>query len=708
MNVLEPSSVDRVRTGVRNLDALLDGGLPRGTVSIVAGPPGSGKTIFAQQTCFFNGSAATPALYFSTLSEPTAKTLRYLKQFSFFDPVELERGVKFIDLGVLVRSKGLDAARELMMEHVRTLRPHVVVVDSFKIFDDLAHSREDLRKFGYELAVHLMAWECTTLLLGEYGHEDAETNPLFSITDGLIRLSQREAFGEHQRFLQIVKMRGTRHSRDDYSMAIGDDGIQIFAPRLTIRRSAGADATRAASERCATRVSRLDDLVGAGIPRGSSLLVGGAAGSGKTVLLLEFVYRGAAECGEKGIIFSFEETPERLLATARGLGWDFEAQMRAGMLEVVFIPQPDIVVEQHLLMIRERVEASGARRVAIDSLSVFLHKVNDPQVVREKVFQLASVVQSVSAVGFFATDIPYGSAQLSRTGVEETVADGVILLSLVENGLERRRFIEVYKLRNTAHLSGRHTMDITVGGVQIYPRYLNDDQVLGPPPPIDVTTRLTTGVAAFDAALGGGVLHRSVTLVAGSTGVGKTVLAMHFALGGLDAAQRALFITLEENVPQVLANADALGLPLRRAIRDGDVEVLALERHLVRDAQLLTLVSDKVRSAGVRRLVVDGVGRLDPGVGGGGQLLHDFVVRCRMLEVTTMLTLESRTMFPDGNVTERGVSSVADNIVLLRYVETDQRLHHTLLVVKSRGSAHDTARHVFEIGAGGVRIVAPT
>jgi len=461
------NDVARVETGVRNLDALYQGGLPKGSVIVLAGPPGAGKTILTQQICFHTASAQQRVLYFSTLSEPTAKTLRHLTQFSFFDPKKIDTGdIQFIDLGVILRTKGLEQTSKLLMEQVKKIKPAIVVIDSFRVFDDLAHSKEELRKFGYELAINLMAWEVTTFLLGEYGSQDISTNPLFSVIDGLFLMSQREQSGEQQRFIQLIKLRGTEHNRDEHSFNITSHGVEVFAPRVTLQREdRGPGATR-----CKTGISKFDDLLGEGIPRGSSLLIAGVAGTGKTVLLLEFLYRGA-KAGEKGIIFSFEETKERLLASARGLGWDLEHEIERGMVEIVFIAQPNIMVEQHLLMMQERVEAMQARRVAIDSISVFLHKVKDPQVDREKVFQLASIVQNAQAVGFFATDIPYGTHQLSRFGVEETVVDGVVLLTSSEEGFERQRYIEVYKLRNTAHLKGRHNMIVGSGGITVFPRY---------------------------------------------------------------------------------------------------------------------------------------------------------------------------------------------------------------------------------------------
>src|SRR5207245_9528778 len=125
--------------------------------------------------------------------------------------------IQYVHLGIILRTDGREPASKLIMEHVKKVKPAIVVVDSFRAFDDLARSQEELRKFGYEIAVNLMAWETTALLLGEYATRDVETNPLFSVVDGLVTLHQREQSGGQQRFIRVSQMRGTEHSRHQHA-----------------------------------------------------------------------------------------------------------------------------------------------------------------------------------------------------------------------------------------------------------------------------------------------------------------------------------------------------------------------------------------------------------------------------------------------------------------------------------------------------------
>jgi circadian clock protein KaiC len=698
------SSELRVPTGVTNLDDLFDGGIPRSSLIAVSGAPGSGKTILVQQLCFHNATAADRVLYFGTLSEPTAKILRNLRQFSFFDAGKLQTAVEFVDLGEISKHAGIADVSALIARHLQRVMPSIIVIDSFKVFDDLAKSRQELRTSCYDIAVTLMAWEATTFLIGEFAPSEYQTNPLFSIVDGLCVLSQREAFGEQQRFLQIIKMRGINHSRDEHPFAITEHGIDLFAARGMTRREPAEPGDRA--DRCLTRISKLDELIGTGIPWGSSLLLSGVAGTGKTVLSLEFLVRGAA-AGEPGIFFSFEETEDRLRAAARGLGWDLDRQIARGLIEIVFIPQPDIRVEADLAMMQRRIAALGAKRVVIDSVSVFLHKITDPHLCREKIYQLCSIVQTAHAVGLFPTDIPYGATQISRFGVEETVVDGVILLRSLEEGLERQRYIEVYKLRDSAHLKGLHYMAIGPGGVSVFPRYGLDVQDPQPQRVLDPSSRMPSGIPGLDALLGGGLLARSVTLVSGSTGIGKTTMAIQFLLAGAERGEAGLYVSLEEGPEQLIASARSLGLALAEAMASGLIEVVFVSRDNIRIGEFFTVLADKLTACKATRVVIDAITHMMServGIDELRHVLYKLAVRFKALDVTSWFTLEASSLYATDLVTERSLSPIADNLLMLRYREVAGRLVSMLAVVKTRGSDHDRGTHGLSIAPGGARV----
>jgi circadian clock protein KaiC len=349
----------------------------------------------------------------------------------------------------------------------------------------------------------------------------------------------------------------------------------------------------------------------------------------------------------------------------------------------------------------------GARRVVIDSVSVLLHKVDDPQISREKIFHLCSIVQNAQAIGFFATDIPYGSRQVSRFGVEETVVDGVIILSSTEEGLERERYIEVYKLRNTAHLKGRHNMVIGQGGVSVFPRYGEDAQPEAPPPPLEISTRLGSGIPGLDDLVGGGFLKRSATLVSGSAGVGKSMFGVQFLLEGARKGKPGLYVTLEEGPEQLLASAEALGLPLRAMVDRGLVQILYVSRDNIRAGQFLTVLADRLLALKASRVVLDAATQMlteQMPIDEFRHVLYKLVVRFKTLGITSVVTLESPSLYSTERVTEQTLSPIADNLLMLRYQEVGGRLAPTLTIVKTRGSAHDRGTHAITVAKGGLRV----
>jgi circadian clock protein KaiC len=230
-----------------------------------------------------------------------------------------------------------------------------------------------------------------------------------------------------------------------------------------------------------------------------------------------------------------------------------------------------------------------------------------------------------------------------------------------------------------------------------------------PPRPLDLACRVPSGVPGLDPFIGGGLLARSITLVSGSAGIGKTTMAIQFLLAGVERGEAGLYVSLEEGADQLLASADALGLPLRDAIDRGLVNVLFVSRESIRIGEFLTVLADKLTASKATRVVIDAITHMmneQLGLHELRHVLYKLGVRFKALDVTSLFTLEATSLYSTDLVTEHGLSPIADNLVMLRYRETEGRLLSMLTVVKTRGSEHDRGTHGFSIGPGGARVAA--
>ena len=197
------------------LDTVLGGGLPEYSFNLVAGGPGSGKTTLAHQIMFANATVERPALYFTVLGEPTLKLLRYQRQFSFFDPELAGSAIQFINLTAEVMERDLSDVLQRIVSETERTKPGIVVIDSFRTMGGQHGSSERggtfaLDQFVQRLALHLTTWEVTSFLLGEYVEEEQQ-NPVFTVADGILWLSQATDRNSVVRKLQVVKTRGRAH-----------------------------------------------------------------------------------------------------------------------------------------------------------------------------------------------------------------------------------------------------------------------------------------------------------------------------------------------------------------------------------------------------------------------------------------------------------------------------------------------------------------
>ena len=218
MNTIDKATIKRLPTGVPGLDEVLGGGLPELSFNIIAGPPGCGKTTLSHQMMFALATPERPALYFTVLGEPPLKMLRYQQQFDFFDSAKVNDCVHFVNLSGEASSGDLESVLGRIVEEVKKHGPALVFVDSFRSVAQTAKSGSegiaDLQHFIQELGTRMTSWQATTFLIGEYVEGELRDNPVFTVADGLLWLSQSVHRNSMVRKMEIVKRRGqaTIHS----------------------------------------------------------------------------------------------------------------------------------------------------------------------------------------------------------------------------------------------------------------------------------------------------------------------------------------------------------------------------------------------------------------------------------------------------------------------------------------------------------------
>src|ERR671936_221711 len=232
-------AITRLPTGVPGLDEVLGGGLPEYSFTVVAGAPGTGKTTLAHQLLFSLASPERRALYFSVLGEPMLKILRYQQQMAYFDPAKVGDSIHFINLSGAVLTQDLDQVLADIVRQVEETSPGLVVLDSFHNIVHLAAGREPGGFFVQRLAVHLTGWQATTFLLGNYADHELRDNPVFTVADGVLWLSQVADHNSVVRKLQVVKMRGQEPMPGLHTVRLDQAGLQGY-PRISLDREQAA------------------------------------------------------------------------------------------------------------------------------------------------------------------------------------------------------------------------------------------------------------------------------------------------------------------------------------------------------------------------------------------------------------------------------------------------------------------------------------
>ncbi|MRG90682.1 ATPase domain-containing protein [Polyangium spumosum] len=452
----------RITTGIEALDRILGGGFPANSIHIIMGNPGSGKTILAEQIAFTNATADRPALYIVTVSEPLAKFVTYLQQFTFADPACVGTRILYEDIGDLLVAHP-EQITSRIQDLIQRHRPGIIIFDSFKAIGDMMTHLPAWRRVLFELAGLLTAYAATTFWVGEYTGDALTRKPEFSVADGVLELLRDCGSGRDFRFLRVRKLRGSDFADGSHALRICPSGLEVF-PRLVT-----PDVTPSytpIAERLPSGIADLDEMVDTGWLRGSTTLIAGPSGAGKTVLALHFLREGVAR-GEPGLLVSLEENPVQLARSMRSFGWDPEQMIGPDKLDHLYISPVELQIDTIVAEVFRRIEANHVQRLVIDAVGDLEMTVNDPTRLRDYLYSLVQRLAARQVTSMLVVETPnlVVSESVTRRDIS-FLCDNVIVLQMLL-GEELLRTLRILKTRGSKHDGKARTLLITPTGIVV-------------------------------------------------------------------------------------------------------------------------------------------------------------------------------------------------------------------------------------------------
>ena len=455
-----------------------------------------------------------------------------------------------------------------------------------------------------------------------------------------------------------------------------------------------------------TGIAGLDEITGGGLPRGRPTLICGGAGCGKTIMAMEFLVQGAVAYGEPGVFMAFEESPEDLDQNFAALGANLKTLVASKKLVIDCVQiDRDAVSEAgaydlEALFIRlgAAIDAVGAKRVVIDTLEVLFAGLSNAAVLRSELQRLFRWLKDKGVTSIVTGE--RGEKTLTRIGLEEYVADCVIVLDHRVEKQSATRRLRIAKYRGAGHGTSEYPFLIEEHGISIFPiTSIGLRQKAS-------AERVSSGVVQLDTMLGGAGYYRgSSVLVSGTAGSGKTSLAAHFAHAATARGERCLWFHFEEATGQLVRNARSIGIDLEPALRRKLLHIecsrpttYGLEMHLVSLHRLVNEFSPKV-------VILDPISNF-AALGNDAEVksmlvrMIDFLKTRQITALLTNLTQGGAAL----EATDSDVSSIVDTWLVLRDLENGAERNRVLHVLKSRGMAHSNQLREFILTDHGVRL----
>jgi circadian clock protein KaiC len=458
--------------------------------------------------------------------------------------------------------------------------------------------------------------------------------------------------------------------------------------------------------KCPTGIRGLDELTLGGLPSGRTSLICGGPGCGKTVASMEFLVRGALNYQEPGVFLSFEENTDELIQNFAAMGFDLKRLMAEKKLSMdhIHIEKSEIEetgefdLEGLFVRLEHAIDSIGAKRVVLDTIEMLFAGFSNPVFLRSEIRRLFRWMKDKGVTAIVTGE--KGEGLLTRYGLEEYIADCVIILDhRIDQQISTRR-LRVVKYRGSQHGTNEYPFIISGTGVSVLPVTSAGLTHAA------ITERVPTGLLALDDMLEGGGFYRgSSILISGTAGTGKSTLAIHAVDAACRRGERCVVFSFEESPDQLVRNMLSSGIDLRDHVKSGKLKIFS-SRPSVHGLELhLVTIHHQIQDAAPHLVVVDPIS--DFTAAGTVQEIKSMLTRlidsiknCGITAIFTTLTNTSDAT----DATEQRVSSLMDSWILLRDIETDGECHRGLRILKSRGMGHSHEIREFFTSSQGIKI----
>jgi circadian clock protein KaiC len=471
---------ERRPTGVPGLDVVLDGGLLASGVYIVQGPPGAGKTILANQACFYHASTGGHALYVTLLAESHSRMFAHLKRMAFFDESAIPDRVYYIGAYSVLAADGLGALITLIRGAIHKQKATLLVVDGLVSAQESAATDREFKTFLHEIQTLAELTSCTVILLTNVERASG-FHPEHTMVDGVLHVTDELSELRPLRHMRVLKMRGSAPVRGLHSIRISDAGFEV-RPRIetVVGRSQIKEQRVAAGPKLAFGVPELDEMLRGGVRTGSITMVLGSSGSGKTLLGMQFLSEGLKR-SERALYFGFYEHPEAILAKCQrvSIGGLREGAARGDLAMVWHRPVEGVIDElgQSLLV---AVNKHRAQRVFVDGMEGFERAADFPERMSHVYSALAQELERLGTTTLYTTE----TRELFASDIEVPIiglsaaTQNIILLRHVEHRAALLRVLAILKVRDDDYDGRMREFRIEDDGIRLVDTFAAEARVV--------------------------------------------------------------------------------------------------------------------------------------------------------------------------------------------------------------------------------------